>query len=78
METGQAVCMPIGDELSSKFGSDFKNVSMASWNFGHVLAVGEKKITASGMWVESNFPSMFSLKNAEGKYQCTYLILLLF
>ena len=66
MGTGQAVCMPIGDELRSKFGSDFKNVSMASWNFGHVLAVGDKKITANGMWVESNFPSMFSLRMLKG------------
>jgi ABC-type antimicrobial peptide transport system permease subunit len=66
MGTGQAVCMPIGDELRSKYGSDFKNVSMASWNFGHVLVVGEKKITSNGMWVESNFPSMFSLKMQQG------------
>ena len=66
METGEAVCMPIGNELRSKYGSDFKNVAMASWNFGHVLAVGDKKITASGMWVESNFPSMFSLKMLKG------------
>jgi ABC-type antimicrobial peptide transport system permease subunit len=66
MGTGEAVCMPIGDELRSKFGSDFKNVSMASWNFGHVLAVGDKKITANGMWVESNFPSMFSVRLLKG------------
>src|SRR3954454_14689569 len=66
METGQAVCMPIGNELSTKFGSDFKNISMASWNFGHVLAVGEKKITANGMWVESNFPSMFTVRMLKG------------
>ena len=66
METGQAVCMPIADELRTKFGSDFKNVSMASWNFGHVLAVDDKKITASGMWVESNFPSMFTLRMLKG------------
>ncbi|HYK44371.1 MAG TPA: ABC transporter permease [Parafilimonas sp.] len=64
--TGQAVCLPIGDELRTKYGSDFKNISMASWNFGHVLAVGEKKITSSGMWVESNFPSMFSVKMLQG------------
>ena len=66
MGTGQAVCMPIGDELRRKYGSDFKNISMASWNFGHVLGVGEKKITANGMWVESNFPSMFSIKMLTG------------
>jgi putative ABC transport system permease protein len=65
-ETGQAVCMPIGNELSSKFGSDFKKISMSSWNFGHVLTVGEKKITANGMWVESNFPSMFTVRMLKG------------
>jgi ABC-type antimicrobial peptide transport system permease subunit len=66
MGTGNAVCMPIGDELRRKYGSDFKNISMASWNFGHVLAVDDKKITASGMWVESNFPSMFTLRMLKG------------
>ena len=66
METDNAVCMPIGNELRSKYGSDFKNIAMASWNFTHVLAVGEKKITGRGMWVESNFPTMFSLKMMKG------------
>ncbi|MFL5739883.1 MAG: ABC transporter permease [Flavisolibacter sp.] len=66
MGTGSAVCMPIGDELRRKYGSDFKNVSMASWNFGHVLAVDEKKITANGMWVEPNFPSMFTVRVIKG------------
>jgi putative ABC transport system permease protein len=66
METGQAVCMPIGNELRSKYGTDFKNISMASWNFGHVLAVADKKITASGMWVDSNFASMFSCRMLKG------------
>ena len=65
-ETGQAVAMPLGEELRTKYASDFKNVSMASWNFGHVLAVGETKITGQGMWVEANFPSMFSLKMIAG------------
>jgi putative ABC transport system permease protein len=66
MGTGPAVCMPLGDELRRKYGSDFKNVSMASWNFGHILVAGETKITGSGMWVEANFPSMFTLKMKEG------------
>ncbi|HEX5153770.1 MAG TPA: ABC transporter permease [Parafilimonas sp.] len=66
MGTGRAVCMPIGEELRSKYGSDFKNISMASWNFSHVLVVGEKKITGQGMWVEANFPSMFSLQMIKG------------
>src|SRR5881398_169876 len=56
-QTGDAVCMPIGDELRNKFGSDFKRIAMTSWNFGHVLAVGENKISSNGMWVEPGFPS---------------------
>ncbi len=67
MGTGNAVCMPIGEELRSKYSSDFKNISMASWNFGHMLSVGEKKISGSGMWVESNFPSMMSCRMLKGK-----------
>ena len=66
MGTNPAVCLPIGDELRRKYGSDFQNISMASWNFGHILSVGDKKITGSGMWVESAFPSMFSLKMMRG------------
>lgn len=66
METGRAVCMPIGEELRSKYGSDFKNIAMTSWNFSHVLAVGEKKISENGMWVEAGFPDIFSLKMKEG------------
>jgi putative ABC transport system permease protein len=64
--TGAAVAMPLGNELRTKYAGDFKDVSMASWNYNHTLAVGEKKITASGMYVESKFPSMFSLRMLEG------------
>jgi putative ABC transport system permease protein len=65
-QTGDAVCMPIGDELRSKFGTDFKRIAMTSWNFGHVLAVGENKISSNGMWVEPGFPSMFSVRMTKG------------
>lgn len=66
MNTEQAVCMPIGDELQSRYGSDFKNIAMTSWNFNHVLAVPDKKIDEKGMWVESSFPAMFSFKMLKG------------
>jgi putative ABC transport system permease protein len=67
--TGDAVAMPLGLELRTKYGSDFKAVSMASWNFGHILGVGEKKISSSGMWVEPVFPTMFSLNMIRGNLQ---------
>ncbi len=66
VNTNNAIAMPVAQELRTKFGSNFKNVSLASWNFGHTLTVGETKITGQGMWVESNFPSMFSLKMLKG------------
>lgn len=64
--TGSAVCMPIGNELRNKYGSDFKHVAMASWNFDHVVAIGETKLTSKGMWVDANFPSMFAIKIKKG------------
>ena len=64
--TGNAVAMPVGEELRSKYGSDFEKIAMASWNFGHVMAVGDTKITGQGMWVEEGFPSMFSMKMIKG------------
>jgi ABC-type antimicrobial peptide transport system permease subunit len=64
--TGPAVALPLGTELRNKYGSDFKAVSMASWNFGHTMGVGEKKISTSGMWVEPVFPTMFSLNMIKG------------
>lgn len=64
--TGEAVAMPIGNELRTKYASDFKDISMSSWNFGHILGVGDKKISTKGMWVESNFPGMFSFRMQKG------------
>src|SRR5665213_2205105 len=64
--TGPAVAMPLGMELRSKYGSDFKAVSMASWNFGHILGVGDKKISADGMSVEPVFPGMLTLNMLKG------------
>ena len=52
-----------------------KNVSMASWNFGHVLGTGDKKISAEGMWVEPAFPKMFSFKMLKGSFIGAYRIL---
>ncbi len=43
VSTDPAVSMPVGNELRTKYASDFKNVSMASYNFSHVLSVGEKQ-----------------------------------
>ena len=66
LSTMPNVCRPIAGELRTKYGSDFKNVAMATWNWGHVLTVGDKIISSHGPWVEENFPTMFSLNMLKG------------
>ncbi|MES1219331.1 MAG: ABC transporter permease, partial [Bacteroidota bacterium] len=66
LSTAPSVCRPIAGELRSKYGSDFKNVAMATWSWGHALTVGDKIVSAHGPWVEDNFPMMFSLNMLKG------------
>lgn len=64
--TGPSVALPLGDELRMKYASDFKQVSMTTRKSDHTVALGKKKIIASGMWAEEGFPSMLSLKVTKG------------
>lgn len=64
--TGRAVSIAMGTELRTKHTSDFKYVTLTSWNFDHILAIGDKKISTSGMWVQPEFPTMLTLKAVTG------------
>ncbi|NLR57701.1 FtsX-like permease family protein [Chitinophaga polysaccharea] len=64
--TGTAVALPLKKELQSVYGGYFKALSLASWNNAHILTVGNKKISQSGMWVEPDFPLMLSVKMVSG------------
>lgn len=66
--SGVAVSLPAVREMATKYSADFKHTSMASWNYGHLLANGEKKINKSGMYVQPSFPEMLSLKMLRGDY----------
>lgn len=67
--TSPAVSLPLGPELQANYTSDFKHVSLASWNFEHILARGTKKIIDNGLYVEAGFPEMFSLEMIAGSYE---------
>jgi len=69
-ETGsqRSLPYPIGDELRKDYGSDFKYVSMASWNSDHVLTVGEKKISIPGAYTEPPMTEMLNLKMLKGTH----------
>ncbi|RYF96689.1 MAG: ABC transporter permease, partial [Chitinophagaceae bacterium] len=66
ISTHTAVSIPMASELRNKYASDFKEVSLGSWNFGHVLASGDKKINIQGMAAEAPLPRILSLKMLQG------------
>src|SRR3569833_2684448 len=63
---GQAMAIPLGWELRNKYGSDFKYVTLASWNFDFIAGAGVKKLTRAGMWVQPEFPAMMGLETLSG------------
>lgn len=66
--SGTAVSIPAVTEMATKYSADFKYTSLASWNYGHLLANGDRKINKSGMFAQPSFPEMLSLKMIRGDY----------
>jgi ABC-type antimicrobial peptide transport system permease subunit len=67
--TGSTVSQPMGYELHNKYAADFKHVALVSWRAAHILAVGDKQLSQTGMWAEDAFPDMFSLQMLQGDRQ---------
>ena len=65
--SGNAIAIPLGGELRTKYAVDFKKTALASWNFGHILAVGDKKISQTGIWVQPDLPEMLTLQMLSGR-----------
>ncbi|WP_158825058.1 ABC transporter permease [Mucilaginibacter lacusdianchii] len=65
--THPAVAIPLANELRLKHSADFKHVVLATWNSDYIIAVGDKKISKQGMWVEPGFPEMLTLKMLKGR-----------
>ncbi|HLT74518.1 MAG TPA: ABC transporter permease, partial [Ohtaekwangia sp.] len=64
--TGGTIQMPLGDALRTGYPSDFEALSLTSWNNDYVLLNGDKKLTGKGMWVQHEFPAMFTFKMLSG------------
>lgn len=64
--TGQAMAIPLAAELRNKYASDFKYVALTSWNFSFIMGEGEKKLSSSGMWAQTPFPTMMGLQMLSG------------
>jgi ABC-type antimicrobial peptide transport system permease subunit len=64
--TGNSVPWPMGDELRKNFGGDFKHITMATYNGGHILTYGEKKLKINGTYFEPPALEMLSFKMLKG------------
>ncbi len=64
--SGEAMPIPMGNELQRSFGSDFKYVVMASWEGGHILTYGEKKLSRPGIYMDRGGPEMLTLRMLKG------------
>lgn len=65
---GSQVANPavMAEEIRTVYGSDFKYVLQASWNFDHTLTYGEKMLLKPGNFFEPEVADMLSLKMIAG------------
>jgi hypothetical protein len=66
VRTDKAVPIPLSIALRQSFPDDFKYVVMSSWTNSHLLSVGEKTVSRSGNFMESEAADMLTLKMVEG------------
>ena len=66
INTWSSVPIPLSGLLRTTYGSDFKRVTMGSWNWDHFLALGDKQIKEPGMYVQPDFLPMFSIRLLKG------------
>jgi putative ABC transport system permease protein len=64
--TYTSVPIPLSDELRTKYGADFKQVVMTSFNDTHTLAFGDKLLNKSGMFAQPEIVDLLTLKMIRG------------
>ena len=61
IKTSRTVPIPLAKELQKSYGNDFRYVVLASWNWHHILSVGEKNMSWTGSFMGRDAPDLFSL-----------------
>lgn len=70
ISTFNSVPIPLAVDLQTKFSSDFRKVSLASFNAPIILAYNDKKLSKMGMFVQPDFAKIFSLNTIKGSLTC--------
>ena len=66
VKTQITVPIPLGDELRTTYGSEFKKVVLSSKTESHILAAGENKFVKTGNYMQPEAPALFALKVLKG------------
>lgn len=66
VSTGQALPLPLGEELRSGYGSNFKYIAMASWQADHMLSKDNKHLNKNGIYIDKDGPRILSLRMVKG------------
>ncbi len=66
VSTGEDVPWPMGEELRKTYGGYFKNITMATYNNGHILAYGDKLLTVNGTYFEPEALDILSVNLLKG------------
>ncbi|MES2893806.1 MAG: ABC transporter permease [Bacteroidota bacterium] len=64
--TQSAVPFPLGEELRTTYGSNFKHVTLMGGDGDHVISIGEKKLMQRGLFMEAGGPELLTLKMLKG------------
>ena len=68
VETYLSMPFPIGKELQTHYGNNFKHVVMSSHPHNVILGVGNENFSENGIYMDKEAPEMFSLKMINGNY----------
>ncbi len=60
--TGSTVTMPMGKAFRSQYKDIFSSVALVHDGSRHLIAAGDKKLTANALWAENELPEMFTFK----------------
>jgi ABC-type antimicrobial peptide transport system permease subunit len=64
--TNNSLQYPLATELQTTYKNNFKHVVRASWVQDYILSSGEKKLSATGQFMDESAPEMLTLKMLRG------------
>ncbi len=64
--TQVSIPFPLGEELATKYDSDFKYVVMSDWTYDHILSRGKTRILQKGNFMDVQAPHLLSLEMIQG------------